>query len=550
MRLQTLLLVIFFIFTLACNGQLPKHIAWQTFLGDLERHDVSDIDKYGDNKYILSGTWTERYGGPNRGEDMQVWILSEEGKLINNWRYDLGGRGRSRQILANHDGSFLIFGNSECLGGDGRNNHYNKYRSYKDHALIKCNAEGEKLWHLCIGSSGHEFVSDRIAPLIRCATGGYFLVLDYDHWNPNSEPGIYDGDLPDSSYGGRDLRILKISEQGNIIFNKRIGGSGDELVQHIQNDNLGNVIITGQTASTDYDFDGLDEGIFTLKLSSNGEIVSLETSEHPFKNIKDSVNISYVSPLSPNAKYYTGNLGKAFEHSPNIKNHHDTVSFINDIFFGVNNTFSTASDLQYIGGVGQDNLLFTEELADGILLLSGHTSAVKGDWAGLRPDFVPYSYTDPFFLLVDSTGVILDKTVVGFEKWESLRDYIYLPNGDIIAVARNENTAQDENGNYAYAPNVWVFKLSHELTGTYQNESDSPFTLYPNPASNQVTIQLSSFTETTEVVIYNALGISVKKIPINQTKTSLYIGDLARGIYFLNLQTAKGGNHVARLVVE
>jgi hypothetical protein len=75
--------------------------------------------------------------------------------------------------------------------------------------------------------------------------------------------------------GGRDIFVMKLSSNGDIQWNKTIGGSGDENGISIQQTTDGGYVLTGFTESNDGDFSGMNKGgfdIFVMKLSSNGDI--------------------------------------------------------------------------------------------------------------------------------------------------------------------------------------------------------------------------------------------------------------------------------------
>jgi hypothetical protein len=69
-----------------------------------------------------------------------------------------------------------------------------------------------------------------------------------------------------------------------------------------------------------------------------------------------------------------------------------------------------------------------------------------------------------------------------------------------------------------------------EITDLSSNTNDEK-TIYPNPATNQITIS----GDVEEVTIYNNLGISV----LHSTSTHVEIGHLQTGIYHVAVNYAK-----------
>jgi hypothetical protein len=88
-----------------------------------------------------------------------------------------------------------------------------------------------------------------------------------------------------------------------------------------------------------------------------------------------------------------------------------------------------------------------------------------------------------------------------------------------------------------------------EEEGTNENN----FTIYPNPADNQVTIDLADFTQpVASISISDNIGTVRHRQTLDMTKQrnlSISLQDFNSGIYFVNITTAKGEVITKRLVV-
>ncbi len=71
------------------------------------------------------------------------------------------------------------------------------------------------------------------------------------------------------------------------------------------------------------------------------------------------------------------------------------------------------------------------------------------------------------------------------------------------------------------------------------NEDPSSFTVFPNPASNQVTIQLNGIEGNVMMRIYDMRGAMVKVLPINGRDTDVDVSDLAKGVYIISVDEEK-----------
>ncbi|MDG1145110.1 MAG: T9SS type A sorting domain-containing protein, partial [Flavobacteriales bacterium] len=67
--------------------------------------------------------------------------------------------------------------------------------------------------------------------------------------------------------------------------------------------------------------------------------------------------------------------------------------------------------------------------------------------------------------------------------------------------------------------------------------STSNLSIYPNPASNRININLGNNKEIAKVTITNILGKVVKTTTMNGESTQLSIEELINGIYFVSVET-------------
>jgi hypothetical protein len=94
------------------------------------------------------------------------------------------------------------------------------------------------------------------------------------------------GDVPQAQRaGGNDAFVSKINAAGTqFVFNTYLGGSGDDIGRGIAIDAQGNVVVTGETASTDFPvaapFQANQAGgydAFVAKLSADGSMLTYST---------------------------------------------------------------------------------------------------------------------------------------------------------------------------------------------------------------------------------------------------------------------------------
>jgi hypothetical protein len=74
------------------------------------------------------------------------------------------------------------------------------------------------------------------------------------------------------NHGGTDLWLVKLDANGNKVWTKCYGGSGNDYVGMVHGTSDGGFVLTGQSYSTDGDMPGTNGGadILVLKLDANG----------------------------------------------------------------------------------------------------------------------------------------------------------------------------------------------------------------------------------------------------------------------------------------
>ncbi|MGM0480239.1 MAG: hypothetical protein ACQERC_13540 [Bacteroidota bacterium] len=236
-------------------GQEPV-IEWEKSLGGSLLDQVLSIQQTTDGGYIIAGDSDSNNGdvtGNNGDWDFWVVKLDTAGDL--SWQNSLGGSGLDylnaiRQTL---DGGYIIAGYSESNDGDVTGNNGNG-----DCWVVKLDATGNMIWEKSLGGSQKE-----IANSIQQTTDGNYIVAGWSESN--------DGDVTENS-GGSDYWIVKLDASGNIIWEKSLGGSGNDWANSIELTSDNGFIVAGQSDSNDGDVTGNNgsKDYWVVKLDSVG----------------------------------------------------------------------------------------------------------------------------------------------------------------------------------------------------------------------------------------------------------------------------------------
>lgn len=111
------------------------------------------------------------------------------------------------------DSSIYLFGNSYTYGGEL----LKPYNDQSDFYITKMDRYGCLIWSRPIRGAKIDYFIDVIEN-----TNGFLVSATSD-----SDRGL---DKSENSYGGKDLWILKIDFEGDILWDKVYGGAGDENI--------------------------------------------------------------------------------------------------------------------------------------------------------------------------------------------------------------------------------------------------------------------------------------------------------------------------------
>ncbi|MCP4438676.1 MAG: T9SS type A sorting domain-containing protein [Aureispira sp.] len=125
--------------------------------------------------------------------------------------------------------------------------------------IQKYDVQGNYLWTKTIGGTTGDY-ADGIA----ISPSGYIYITGSFTGNVDFDPNIGSNNL--SSAGDRDIFILKMDLNGNLVWSKRLGGSGFDTGTSLTLDQQENIYLTGYFQNT-VDFDPSNT---TYNLSSNG----------------------------------------------------------------------------------------------------------------------------------------------------------------------------------------------------------------------------------------------------------------------------------------
>lgn len=255
---------IFFLLTLENYGQ---DILWEKSYGGIHSEYLFDAQPTADYGFILAGSSLSGKSGNKKQENIKdldywIWKMDEKGDM--DWQKNFGGTGADflQSIKNTVDGGFILAGTSTSMkGADKKDDNFGK----EDLWIIKLNAKGDEEWQKTIGGTGR----DVLKTIHQTKDGGYII--------GGSTESTVSGLKTEAGYGSLDYWIIKLNSTGNIEWQKTFGGQFmDQLESIIPTRDEGYLIggWSNSFKSGNKSEDVYGEGDYwVLKLDRNGEIV-------------------------------------------------------------------------------------------------------------------------------------------------------------------------------------------------------------------------------------------------------------------------------------
>lgn len=244
------------------NDQLQ----WQkTYGGSLDDRG-SDIVQTSDGGFAILGYSFSNDGDTTENAGLQdYWLVKLDANGNISWEKSFGYQGADSgiTIIETHDQGFLITGilDVTASGGEGNSSRTANRHAGGDYWALKLDISGNLEWSHYFGGN----FTDTPYGVIQTDDNGYIVAGSSD-----SE----DTDIS-SNIGTYDFWIIKISESGNLVWEKSFGGSQIDEARAISKTDDDNYIIAGDTRSSDNDI-SQNKGaadLWLIKISSSGNLI-------------------------------------------------------------------------------------------------------------------------------------------------------------------------------------------------------------------------------------------------------------------------------------
>lgn len=188
--------------------------------------------------------------------------LDTSGNLMWQKCYGYSGHDQGHSLVQTSDGGYLLVGFIDYDGRSAGSTHtYQPNHGVGEFWAIKIDADGNEIWNQYYGGTNN----DRAYDVVETADGGFLMV-------GNSESDDFDITDPKGSY---DFWAVRINAQGTMLWQKNYGGSGIEIAYGIHKTTGGNYYIIGDSRSSDGQITHPrgNADIWLIKISDSGNLL-------------------------------------------------------------------------------------------------------------------------------------------------------------------------------------------------------------------------------------------------------------------------------------
>ncbi|MVM33915.1 hypothetical protein GO755_28015 [Spirosoma sp. HMF4905] len=214
---------------------------WDKSYGTADKEELKAIVRTADGGFLLAGNKSGYVYEPGKTTLVSTsWLVKIDGNGNKVWEKTLQtliGDNTLEDAIATSDGGFLL-GASTNAGAGGDKSQAAKGRVTMDYWVIKLDSQGNKVWDKTIGTSS----TDLITSLAATTDGGYLI--------GGSSGGSINGDKTETSRGYGDYWVVKVNAQGEILWDKTIGGADDDYLYKLIITADGGILAAGSSNSS------------------------------------------------------------------------------------------------------------------------------------------------------------------------------------------------------------------------------------------------------------------------------------------------------------
>ena len=242
-------------------------LQWQKTYGGSADERGSDIIQTQDGGYALLGYSNSNNGDVTANAGLQdFWLAKLDTNGNISWQKSFGYQGADSgiSVIQTNDQGYLISGILDVTASGGLGNSSrseNSLHAGGDYWVLKLNSSGDIEWSKYFGGN----FTDTPQGIIQTEDNGFIVVGGSDS---------NDTDIS-SNIGSYDFWVVRISATGDLVWEKSFGGDQIDEARAIVKSSDGNFIIAGDTRSNNNDISNNNGAadLWLIKVSPNGDLI-------------------------------------------------------------------------------------------------------------------------------------------------------------------------------------------------------------------------------------------------------------------------------------
>ncbi|WP_232074256.1 hypothetical protein [Spirosoma aureum] len=243
------------------------NVQWTKAIGGSSADFVTGLTPLSDGSVMGAGwgysTDGNRSGG-HGSSDFWVFRMDADGNVL--WSKSFGGydEDHADAITSLKYGQFAVFGYTYSNDGDVSGNH-----GSADYWVIKIDFDGHLIWQKTLGGSATDWGWGGIT----ASADNELVMAGLTYSNDGDVSGSHSPTSTDLG-GTMDYWVVKVDNDGNLVWQRALGGSADDRAEGILAVSDGGFIVAGQSNSNDGDVSGNhgNGDAWLIKLDPNGNL--------------------------------------------------------------------------------------------------------------------------------------------------------------------------------------------------------------------------------------------------------------------------------------
>lgn len=368
-----------------------------------------------DGGYLVIGASASQDITPIKGQnyhESNVYLIKIKPDGTKEWDAMYGGNGvdEGYHILSTQDGGYLIVGVTYSF--EIRPN-IGEYGGGGDFYIIKINAQGEKQWDAVYGGNN----VDKASYAIETTDGNFVVLGNCTSTNVTASRGFH--------HGLGDIYLLKLSPDGQKLWDDFYGGRGYDYAQSIIETRDQGFLIVGYTTSTniypDFGSNKPRDDIYVLRLLMDGSI------EWTALYGGNDYDYGYSSVQLEDGSFIVSGYSKSEDIQPTIGTNKAGSDYY---IIKIKADGSFVWDAMY-GGDGEDCAFSSSLINNGSIVIAGYSKS-QDIRSSLGRD---YSGNSDFYIIqLDPEGILQWEATCGGNEADEAHGIMETTDGHLLSV--------------------------------------------------------------------------------------------------------------------